>query len=186
MLVKSKGRRRRRWQRMRWVAGITHSMGMSLSKLREIVKDKEAWGACSPWGHKELDMTERLDWTSLLPQLIQTHTHTNNTHHIEKQLQGEKARQQEIILGRWRCCLKMEGGMRRWLRREAKEAEPSAVQWAAWCAMHSWLLVMVTGYEGKGKEMTFKTNFHFTFSICGRSLMTCNQSMICKIIKLLH
>ena len=129
------------------------------------------------------------DWTELpsFPNLSKhTHTHTNTTHHIEKQLQGEKARQQEIILGRWRCCLKMEGGMRRWLGREAKEAEPSAVQWAAWRAMHSWLLVMVTGYEGKGKEMTFKTNFHFTLSICRRSLMTCNQSMICKIIKFLH
>ena len=58
MLGKTEGRRRRERQRMRWLDGITNSMDMSLSKLQEMVKDRQgSLACCSPWGRSQSDVT---------------------------------------------------------------------------------------------------------------------------------
>ena len=58
MLGKTEGKRKRTWQRMRWSDSTTNSVDRNLSKLREIVKDREACCVvCSPWGLKESDTT---------------------------------------------------------------------------------------------------------------------------------
>ena len=70
---KIEGRRRRGWQRLRWLDGFTDSMDMSLSKLQDLVMDREAWyaaihGVAKSW-------TWLSDWTELNLTLVQLHGH---------------------------------------------------------------------------------------------------------------
>ena len=77
ILGKTEGKRRRGWQRMKWLDGITDSMNMSLSELCELVMDWES--CCSPWGRKESDMTEQLtelNWTDLSMRLLSVFSST--------------------------------------------------------------------------------------------------------------
>ena len=60
MLENIEDRRRRERQRMRWLDGITDSMDMSLKQAPGVGDGQGSLAYCSPWGHKELDTTERL------------------------------------------------------------------------------------------------------------------------------
>ena len=66
MLGELEGGRRRGQQRMRWVDGISDSINMGLSKLRELVIRQGGLACFFPWGHKETDTTRRLNWKWIL------------------------------------------------------------------------------------------------------------------------
>ena len=75
MLGKIECRRRRGWQRMRWLDSITDSMNMNLSKLLGDSKGQGSLVCCSPWGRKESDRTEQLNNNNnLFLRLLSTQT----------------------------------------------------------------------------------------------------------------
>ena len=73
VLGKIEGRRKRGWQRVRWLDGITDSMDMSLSKLPRVGDGQGGLECCSPWDRNELDTTEWLNWSELKGKILKVH-----------------------------------------------------------------------------------------------------------------
>ena len=117
MLGKMEGRRRRGRQRIRWLAGIINFMDMSLSKLRELVMDREVLSCCSPWGVTK-SQTQLSNWTTSCKMLAGWITSWN-------QDCWEKYQQTQI----WRW---YHSNGRKWKGTKEPLDEGERIKWESW------------------------------------------------------
>ena len=115
MLGKIEGKRRRRWQRMKWLDGIVDSMNMSLSKLQDIVKAREAWSAAVHGATKS--WTQPSNWTTTKsPQQTTNISYMDNCNSLLTGLSGPNFVSDLSAHERRVICIKGQSGLCPWMQ----------------------------------------------------------------------
>ena len=154
MLGKIEGRRRRGWQRMRWLDGITTSTDMSLSKLQRWWR-KGNLACCSPWGRKEVDMVEGMNNNRYRLALSSRDT---------EQRQGkDKDNTYEVII---------RGGLPRWCN--SKESAYQCRRYTQ-CGFEPWVGKIPWSKKWQPTPILLPEKFHGQRSLLGYSLWGCKE-----------
>ena len=143
MLGKTEGRRKMGWQRMRWLDGITDSMAMSLSKLGELVMDREAWRAVVHGVAKS--QTRLRDWTEL-KSVAHRPRRTGVVAEIPRLPWGQNLRhynEEDVFFEMLTCAVNTARamlGQTAGISPQIKAASDSKLHW--WCIYHSHTLAV--------------------------------------------